>query len=177
MRTLGLFGILTATLLNSATSSNAQTKAECEAAAWSPEVLEFHGDAAAIDKRLKTYDPAIGLDVRRVFLVIVETEAGAQVSYFEQAKDSKEKYAVTTWATDSASDFKKALATNLLARKGKGCAGVMAHDLLGKEAADKLKAGKELAGKATASGVVAHVSPPGEEEAKKYKRVTIVVLC
>jgi len=178
MNRIGCFAAAMAFLVYASDRVHAQSEVlACEIAAWSPEVLEFFGDSATINKRLHQYDSAIALDVRRVFLVIVETKDDAQVSYFERAQDDKGKWTVKNWTTNSAEGFKKDLHSALLSREGKGCAGVMAHELLGKEAADGLKAGKDFNSSGKASDAVKHVSPAGEEPAKKYKRVTLVVLC
>jgi len=174
------YAVLIAILVLSAASSVGFAQEEpappCAVAAWSPEVLQFYGDMPAINKKLAQYDATIGLDVRRVFLVIVEDESGAQVSYFERDAENEDNRKVLSWTTESAKDFKAALEQSLHDRKGKGCAGLMAHDLLSKEGADKLKPGAPLRGKVSAAGAVKHVAPKATDD-KGYKSVTIIVLC
>jgi hypothetical protein len=148
---------------------------DCEKAGWSPEVLDFYGDDATIHKKLKNYDASTSLTSRRFFVVLIETEKGSEVAYFERDGNNKEKYNVMIWKTDSLEKLHKDLRQALLTRKGLGCAGVMAKDVIGKAAASSLKQGKAFSGTISASEAVKHISPAADE--KSYKRVTVVILC
>lgn len=100
--------------------------ARCHVYAFSPYVFDFYGDAEAILAHVDNADMVLA--DRRMFLLAVEGDRGAEVKLFEQV--SGETWSVSTWTGDALGELRGRLGDAILANKGVFCVGEQTKGVL-----------------------------------------------
>lgn len=150
--------------------TDAQLAARCHVFAFSPHVYDFYGDADAI----LAHVDAAGMDLteRRMFLLAVESAAGAELKLYEQV--SAQTWSVTTWRGDELGPLRADLGTAILANKGVFCVGEQTKGVL---AALGLHGTPDGVVPAPHSPRAAFGHPIRALAAGDYARATIAMLC
>lgn len=145
--------------------------AGCKAQSWSPEVITLYGDQSAIMDKLDKYN--LDLPNRRVYITMVESEKGAEATYYEKGKDGKVR--VTKWKGASAADLREQLHRSILSNKGVNCVGEQSKALFAKEtgANPEVKA-EEVPAPVNGKAAVRHAL---KDNGSDYLRVTFFLMC
>lgn len=109
-----------------ASTADPQLAARCHVWSFTPHVYDFYGDADAI---LAHVDAAgMVLTERRMFLLAVEGDDGAELKLFEQV--SAQTWSVTTWRGHQLGALRAELGNAILANKGVFCVGEQTKGVL-----------------------------------------------
>lgn len=142
--------------------------AECARMSFQPEVHSLFGDAAAILSKLE--NDTMGLPDRRGYLLLVETQDSAELSYFDRV--STEESRVYHWEGDSVADLREKLTGYIMANRGIACVGAQTKALV--RASLKLSDLGHIPTPLTASAAFSHMI---RKYGNSYLRVTVFLLC
>jgi len=144
--------------------------ARCHIYAFSPHVFDFYGDAEAI---LAHVDRAeMDLTERRMFMLAVESDRGAEVKLYEQV--AGETWSVSTWRGEGLGDLRGRLGDAILANKGVFCVGEQSKGVLARVGVDAAPDGTVPA---PHSPRAAFGHPIRAHATDGYARATIALLC
>ncbi|WP_189061495.1 hypothetical protein [Longimycelium tulufanense] len=102
--------------------------AGCVVSSFDPYMYDFYGDAEAILKNLDA--SGLLLDERRMFMLTVQSETGAEVKLFEKVEDTT--WNVRTWRGENADEIHANIREMLFRNKGVFCTGEQAKGIFHK---------------------------------------------
>lgn len=139
----------------------------CVAKSWNPEVFDFYGDAASILDKID--DAQLELGDRRMYFLLVESQTGAEIRFFERVND--ELTAVFSWSGESAGDLKTRIGDVILDNHGVNCVGEQLKALVTKNLSVQLEG--TVPAPTTSRAAFAHTIRNNSE----YLRATTALLC
>ena len=144
--------------------------AACSDASFSPEVVQYYGDSAAVLGRLEKAD--LHVSERRAYLMLIETADSAQLMLFERTTPAEPLVRVSQWKGASLGDLREQLTSLILDNRGIAC--------IGQQSASVIKAMYRpgdlgsIPAPRSASAAFAH---PVKAFGADYMRVSLFLLC
>ena len=140
----------------------------CAKMSFQPEVHSLYGDATAVLTKLE--NDSMGLPDRRGYLLLVETEDSAELSYFERVNLNNSK--VYHWQGKTVGDLRERLTGFILANRGISCVGAQTKAMV--NASLKLT---DLGAIPTPLSATAAFSHMIRKYGNSYLRVSVLLLC
>lgn len=95
--------------------------AKCAKYSFEPEVYQFFGNSASIITKLDGMD--MGLADRTGYMLLIETETGAELFTFDRTTWEEPQIRVASWSGPTLGDFRETLANAILNNQGIACVG------------------------------------------------------
>ncbi len=153
------------------TTTRERMVVRCHVSSYTPEVHDFFGSTADVLTKIDRVD--MGLGDRRMFLLGLDGDAGAQLHLFEHI--GGDSWAVSGWQGDSIDGLPGRIGEMIFENRGRFCVGKATQGLLGELFGEfELRDGVELregTGTEVFGPIVAAYGSEG------YVRVTAGLLC
>lgn len=141
---------------------------KCARYCFEPEVYTFFGNASAVLRKIR--HDGMGLPDRRGYAVLIESDAGAELVFFDRV--TEKKFHVTSWSGDSAGDLRERLTTLIMENKGIACIGQQAKSVM--QTTVRLTELGTIPTPTSALAAFSHVIRKHEGE---YLRVSFMLFC
>ena len=102
--------------------------AACSEASFAPEVQQFYGSVASIQRKLD--ETSIALEKRRVYVLLVETHSSAELTVFDRSSVEEPVVKVSQWQGRTVGDLREQLSSAILENKGIACIGEQSKRIL-----------------------------------------------
>jgi ketosteroid isomerase-like protein len=144
--------------------------AACAEASFSPEVQQFYGSPDTIRRKLS--DASIALEKRRVYLLMIETDEGAELTLFDRTTADDPLVRVSQWRGRSVAALREQLTSTIMQNKGVACIGEATKRIV--QATYTPTPLARISPPASASEAFSHLLKPYEGT---YVRATVLLLC
>jgi ketosteroid isomerase-like protein len=150
--------------------ANAPAVLDCSTASFEAEVFQFYGDATTIVSKLA--GDRIDVAQRRAYMLLLESDAAAELAFFERNPSDGKLMQVAQWQGTSVADVREELTRALLANRGIACTGEQAKRLL--QSKYHIQTAAMIDSPYTAQGAFSHLI---KRHGPTYMRATVLLFC
>jgi hypothetical protein len=144
--------------------------AACSEASFAPEVHQFYGTHRSIQQKLDGAE--MGLDSRRVYLLLLESDNSASLTVFDRPSAEHQTVSISQWQGRTASDLREQLTNAILENRGVACIGEQAKRVVLARYSPRPIA--RISAPVTARAAFSHLL---NTAAGEYVRATVFLLC